>query len=57
MHHSPNSAETEINQYLIQKFTTLGVEVYCDDPDNIIAKIRGKIQKSAIANAYRCPQR
>jgi putative aminopeptidase FrvX len=49
MHHSPSGAETEKNQYLIQKFTNLAVEVWCDRADNIIAKIRGKIQKRAIA--------
>jgi putative aminopeptidase FrvX len=49
MHHSPSGAETEINQYLIQKFTNLGVEVWCDRADNIIAKIRGKSSERAIA--------
>ncbi|QDL08413.1 M42 family peptidase [Brasilonema octagenarum UFV-E1] len=41
MHHSPSGAETEINQFLIQQFAALGVEVWCDRADNIIAKIQG----------------
>ncbi len=42
MHHSPSGAEGEINQYLMQQFTALGVEVWLDRADNIIAKIPGK---------------
>ncbi|QLE59082.1 M42 family metallopeptidase [Nostoc sp. TCL26-01] len=49
MHHSPSGAEAEINQLLLQKFTALGVEVWSDRADNIIAKIPGKNSARAIA--------
>lgn len=49
MHHSPSGAETEINQYLLQRFTALGVEVWQDRADNIIAKIPGKTNEYPIA--------
>ncbi|MGF1673268.1 MAG: M42 family metallopeptidase [Rivularia sp. (in: cyanobacteria)] len=49
MHHSPSGAETEINQYLMQRFAKLGVEVWLDRADNIIAKIPGKTNKYPIA--------
>ncbi|MCT7949077.1 M42 family peptidase [Ancylothrix sp. C2] len=48
LHHSPSGAETEINQLLLQKFANLGVEVWQDSADNIIAKIKGT-GNSAIA--------
>lgn len=49
MHHSPSGAETEINQLLLQKFAALGVEVWSDRADNIIAKIPGKNSDIAVA--------
>ncbi|MBD2772805.1 M42 family metallopeptidase [Iningainema tapete] len=49
MHHSPSGAEAEINQYLMQRFAALGVEVWHDRADNIIAKIPGKNLSGAIA--------
>ena len=49
MHHSPSGAEAEINQHLMQRFATLGVEVWCDRADNIIAKIPGLDSSRAIA--------
>ncbi|MBD2500711.1 M42 family metallopeptidase [Anabaena azotica] len=49
LHHSPSGVETEINEYLLQKFTALGVEVWSDRADNIIAKIPGKDATRAIA--------
>ncbi|MEJ1934519.1 M42 family metallopeptidase [Nostoc sp. NIES-2111] len=49
LHHSPSGAEAEINQYLLQKFAALGVEVWSDRADNIIAKIPGKNSARAIA--------
>lgn len=50
MHHSPSGVEAEINRFLMQRFATLGVQVWCDSPqetlrdraDNIIAKIPRK---------------
>lgn len=51
MHHSPSGVETEINQLLMQRFTALGVQVWCDRADNIIAKIPGKNPDRAIAIA------
>ncbi|BAY16691.1 glucanase [Anabaenopsis circularis NIES-21] len=49
MHHSPSGAETEINQFLLQEFAALGVEVWSDRADNIIAKIPGKDPNRVIA--------
>ncbi|MBW4449360.1 MAG: M42 family peptidase [Spirirestis rafaelensis WJT71-NPBG6] len=49
MHHSPSGVEAEINQFLMQRFATLGVQVWCDRADNIIAKIPGKNPDRAIA--------
>lgn len=49
MHHSPSGAEAEINQFLLQQFAALGVEVWCDRADNIIAKIPGLNPDRAIA--------
>ncbi|BCL35632.1 M42 family metallopeptidase [Nostoc sp. MS1] len=49
LHHSPSGVEEEINQYLLQKFTALGVQVWSDRADNIIAKIPGKDSTRAIA--------
>lgn len=49
MHHSPSGAEMEINQHLMQRFTALGVEVWQDRADNIIAKIPGKNSHRPIA--------
>ncbi|MBD2252992.1 M42 family metallopeptidase [Nostoc parmelioides] len=49
MHHSPSGAEAEINQLLLQKFAALGVEVWSDRADNIIAKIPGKNSERAVA--------
>lgn len=49
MHHSPSGAEAEINQLLMQRFSTLGVEAWCDRADNIIAKIPGKNSERAVA--------
>ncbi|ACC84065.1 M42 family metallopeptidase [Nostoc punctiforme] len=50
MHHSPSGAEAEINQLLMQRFAALGVEVWCDRADNIIAKIPGKNPDRAMSN-------
>jgi len=49
MHHSPSGAESEINQYLLQQFAALGVEVWCDRADNVIAKIPGLDSSRPIA--------
>ncbi|MBW4568852.1 MAG: M42 family peptidase [Tolypothrix carrinoi HA7290-LM1] len=49
MHHSPSGVEAEINQFLMQRFAALGVEVWGDRADNIIAKIPGKNSERAIA--------
>ncbi len=49
MHHSPSGMETEINQYLMHRFTELKVKAWCDRADNIIAKIPGKNPDRAIA--------
>ncbi|BAZ53147.1 peptidases M20 and M42 [Nostoc sp. NIES-4103] len=49
MHHSPSGVEAEINQFLMQRFAALGLEVWSDRADNIIAKIPGKNPDRAIA--------
>ncbi len=42
LHHSPSGVEDEINQLLLSRFAALGVEVWQDRADNIIAKIPGR---------------
>lgn len=49
MCHSPSGAEQEINGYLIDRLTALGVTHWRDDADNIVVKIPGKQETSAIA--------
>lgn len=49
MHHSPSGAEAEMNQLLMERFTTLGVEAWCDRAYNIIAKIPGRNPDRAVA--------
>lgn len=49
LHHSPSGAEAEIDQLLISRFKTLGVEVWQDRAGNIIAKIPGHNSEGAIA--------
>ncbi len=49
LRHSPSGAECEINQRLLEQFAQLGVEVWRDQADNIIAKISGKNPERAIA--------
>ena len=49
LRHSPSGAECEINQRLLERFDQLGVEVWRDQADNIIAKISGKNPDRAIA--------
>ncbi|MDZ8051341.1 MAG: M42 family metallopeptidase [Aulosira sp. ZfuVER01] len=49
MHHSPSGVETEINEFLLQEFSNLGLEVWCDHADNVIAKLPGKNPGKAIA--------
>ncbi len=48
-HHSPSGAESEINELLLQRFGNLGVEVWRDRADNVIAKIPGKDSQHCIA--------
>lgn len=49
MHHSPSGAEAEINQLLLNRFAKVGLEVWQDRADNIIAKIPGRDANGAIA--------
>jgi putative aminopeptidase FrvX len=49
LHHSPSGAEDEINQLLLSRFAALGVEVWQDRADNIIAKIPGRDPGNGIA--------
>ncbi len=49
MLHSPSGVESEINVVLLDRFAQLGVEVWQDEADNIIAKIPGKNPDRCIA--------
>ncbi len=49
LHHSPSGDEAEINQLLLGRFAALGVEVWQDRADNIIAKIPGRDAARSIA--------
>ncbi len=48
MHHSPSGVETQINQLLLRRFAEIGVEVWQDKADNIIARLPGR-EAGAIA--------
>jgi putative aminopeptidase FrvX len=49
LHHSPSGAEGEIDQLLMSRFQSLGVEVWQDRAGNAIAKIPGLNSDRAIA--------
>ncbi len=49
MHHSPSGVETQINELLLSRFAALGIEVWQDQADNVIAKIIGRDSNRAIA--------
>ena len=49
MCHSPSGVEAEIDQFLLNRFQALGVEVWQDDADNVIAKRSGRTSGRAIA--------
>ncbi len=49
LQHSPSGVESEINQWLLARFSQLGVEVWQDQADNIIAKIPGQTSERALA--------
>ncbi|MEM7726789.1 MAG: M42 family peptidase, partial [Cyanobacteria bacterium P01_A01_bin.45] len=49
MCHSPSGMEYEINQLLLEKFSTLGIKAWKDNADNVIAKIAGKTSNCSIA--------
>lgn len=49
MHHSPSGAEGEIDHLLMNRFASLGVEVWQDEAGNVIGKIPGKDSEKAIA--------
>lgn len=51
MHHSPSGAEAEINQLLIQRFTALGVEVWCERNNVQLTKM---IQNGYFNTKCRC---
>lgn len=48
MCHSPSGAEQEVNEYLFERLSALGVEHWQDEADNVIARIPGE-GKGAIA--------
>ncbi|MBE9064862.1 M42 family peptidase, partial [cf. Phormidesmis sp. LEGE 11477] len=39
MLHSPSGVEDEINEYLLAKFSALGVEHWQDEADNIVVRL------------------
>lgn len=47
--HSPSGVETEVDQYILEKFHTLGIEAWLDAAGNVIAKIPGRSSEQAIA--------
>jgi putative aminopeptidase FrvX len=47
--HSPSGVEQEVNEYLLERLTTLGVEHWQDEADNIIARIPGQVDAGGIA--------
>lgn len=49
MCHSPSGAEQEINEYLHDHLTALGVHFWRDEADNLVVKIPGKTETGAIA--------
>ncbi len=49
MLHSPSGVESEINQRLMEKFATLGVNAWLDRADNVIALIPGRNRQKSIA--------
>jgi putative aminopeptidase FrvX len=49
LHHSPSGAEGEIDQLLLDRFKSLGVEVWQDSAGNVIAKVTGRDSKRSIA--------
>lgn len=49
MCHSPSGVEGEINQFLLEELEKIGVEVWCDRADNMIAKIPGQSTANPIA--------
>lgn len=51
--HSPSGAETEINNWLLQKFQALGLEVWIDAADNLIAKIPGRTAGAIAITAHK----
>jgi putative aminopeptidase FrvX len=47
--HSPSGAETEIDQWLLQRFQTLGLETWIDAAGNVIAKVSGQDSRRTVA--------
>ena len=44
MLHSPSGVEGEVNEYLLNRLSEIGVEHWQDAADNIVVKIKGKTQ-------------
>ena len=49
MHHSPSGAEGEIDGYLREQFTALGLDCWQDPAGNVIARVAGQDSSRAIA--------
>lgn len=47
--HSPSGAEAEIDQVLLERFSTLGLDTWQDGAGNVIARIAGQNPQRAIA--------
>ena len=48
MLHFPSGAESEINQWLMEKFAALGVNAWLDRADKAIALIKGRNRQKSI---------
>jgi len=53
MCHSPSGAEREINEYLFDRLTALGIEHWQDDADNIVACLRGSGEGAIAITAHK----
>jgi putative aminopeptidase FrvX len=51
--HSPSGAETEIDQWLLQKFQQIEVSAWLDAAGNLIAKIPGRSERSVAITAHK----
>lgn len=51
--HSPSGAETEIDQWLLQKFQQMDVSAWLDAAGNLVAKIPGRSERAMAITAHK----